>query len=223
MSTVVNVVLGGAGAAAKLPPLRILTVSANFVIPLWRDVLLALGFVDASRPSVDACMRARLSVVVVVGGALEALDARPGVAELTLNRRKGFVRVALEHGARLVPVYCFGENELYDQAPNPEGSRLRAAQVAAIRAVGFTLPAFKGRGVFSHDTGFLPRRVPLTTVTGPPLVLPKIASPTDGDVDEWHARYVSALKQLHDTYAPRFPVVKPDGSTAPRPPLRIVA
>lgn len=36
---------------------------------------------------------------------------QPGTLDLVLLKRKGFVRVALEAGASLVPVLCFGENE----------------------------------------------------------------------------------------------------------------
>lgn len=57
----------------------------------------------------------------------------------------------------------FGENELYDQIPNPPGSLLRQFQDFAIKIVGFTLPAFRGRGIFQYDYGVLPRRVPLHT------------------------------------------------------------
>lgn len=49
------------------------------------------------------------------GGAEEALDAHPGSHIITLNKRKGFVKTALQTGAQLVPMYCFGENELFKQ------------------------------------------------------------------------------------------------------------
>ena len=53
--------------------------------------------------------------VLVVGGAEEALDAHPGHNILTLNKRKGFIRLAITTGAYLVPCYGFGENDIYVQ------------------------------------------------------------------------------------------------------------
>ena len=52
---------------------------------------------------------------MILGGAAEALDSRPGCQMLTLKGRKGFIRIALETGSQLVPVYSFGETELYEQ------------------------------------------------------------------------------------------------------------
>jgi 2-acylglycerol O-acyltransferase 2 len=39
-----------------------------------------------------------------------------------LRKRKGFVRIAMAAGAALVPCLHFGENELYEQAPNEQVS-----------------------------------------------------------------------------------------------------
>ena len=36
--------------------------------------------------------------VIAVGGPPESLDAHPGALRLQLLRRKGFVRIALQHG-----------------------------------------------------------------------------------------------------------------------------
>lgn len=49
------------------------------------------------------------------GGAEEALDAHPGYHTLVLKSRKGFIKKALKTGAYLVPVYSFGENEVFEQ------------------------------------------------------------------------------------------------------------
>ena len=55
------------------------------------------------------------TVVLVPGGAAESLDSRPGTADLTLQRRLGFVRLAIESGADLIPVFSFGETDAFDQ------------------------------------------------------------------------------------------------------------
>ena len=45
------------------------------------------------------------AMMIVIGGAAEALNARPHTHDLTLNNRKGFVKIALENG--LVPYLPF--------------------------------------------------------------------------------------------------------------------
>jgi hypothetical protein len=186
---------------------RIATVTFNSFMPLWREVLLWLGFVNADRDSLARCLADGLSVVTVVGGAVESLSAGPGRADITLEERKGFVRLALTCGADLVPVYAFGENELFSQVPNPEGSLVRRAQEWVLRTCGFTTPLFYGRGVFLYSFGFLPRRVPLHTVVGPPLAVPRVppGQPlSPALVDAVHAQYVAALRALYDAHAPTY-------------------
>jgi hypothetical protein len=51
-------------------------------------------------------------LTIVVGGAAESLSAHPGTADLTLKRRKGFIKLAIRQGADLVPVFSFGENDV---------------------------------------------------------------------------------------------------------------
>ncbi|PIO63776.1 diacylglycerol acyltransferase [Teladorsagia circumcincta] len=83
-----------------------------------RELLLLLGCIDASKESIEYVLDSRetgRAVVIVVGGAEEALDAHPGYHTLVLKSRKGFVREALKTGAYLVPVYSFGENEVFEQ------------------------------------------------------------------------------------------------------------
>lgn len=63
-----------------------------------------------------------------------------------LAKRKGFVRIALQTGAKLVPVIGFGENDLYDtQEPSP--FRLWLTRWTK-KLFGFTLPNPSGVGLF---------------------------------------------------------------------------
>ena len=47
------------------------------------------------------------------GGEKEQIITVKGRHRLYLLKRKGFCKIALESGASLVPIYVFGETELY--------------------------------------------------------------------------------------------------------------
>ena len=74
-------------------------------IPVVKDstvcVFVSVGFCSCSKRSIEYLLTRNgcgNAVVVLVGGANEALDARPGSLTLTLKQRKGFVRIAVQHG-----------------------------------------------------------------------------------------------------------------------------
>ncbi|KAK6040538.1 diacylglycerol acyltransferase [Cooperia oncophora] len=112
---------------------------------------IALRIIDCSKESIQNALtmkKAGQAVVVAVGGAEEALYARPGVHKLKLLTRKGFVKQALRCGASLVPVYSFGETDIYQQLDNPEGSMVRRFQTWVKNLIGISVPFFYGRGLF---------------------------------------------------------------------------
>lgn len=200
----------GAGFAALFPGVDVsfATISANFRIPLFRDFALAVGLVDCSRASCDAVLESGpgRSLALCVGGAAESLDARPGVVRLTLRKRLGFVRLALAHGASLVPCIGFGENELFSQASNEPGTRVRAWQQAVLRATGFTVPLFFGRGALQYSYGLVPYRRPITVVFGEPLHVPRMAPERidDAAVARVHSEYVLALQALYERHRAEY-------------------
>jgi len=185
--------------------LRTATLASNFNLPITREWLLGLGYVDASRSTLLSLMKRHYSVMIVIGGAEEALYARPGATELVLQKRKGFVRLAMQAGASLVPTYGFGENDLFDQVANPPGSFVRKAQEWGKEKLGFSIPLYSGRGIFNYNYGMLPHRQPLTTVVGAPIDLPHIAEPTDSQVDEYHAKYMEGLEKLFEEWKSQVP------------------
>lgn len=63
------------------------------------------------------------------GGAREAFLSAPNTYKIYLNARKGFVRLAIQNGAALVPAIAFGETDVYDTTQNENGSVVRKIQV----------------------------------------------------------------------------------------------
>lgn len=181
----------------------LLTLKILFKFPFFRDFFMGFGICDVSKASIRRICEASTggnAAIIIIGGAAESLDAHPGSCTLTLKDRKGFIRMALQTGANLVPVYSFGENELYNQANNPRGSLLRRLQDRIRRWLTFAPVLFYGRGIFQYNFGFLPFRRKITTVVGAPIQVVKRSNPTPAEVNRLHQLYVKRLKELFDRH-----------------------
>jgi len=198
---------------AAFPGIDCFLLGLNLVtyLPLARELSLACGVLRVDKEVCDAMLSSSVagrSVAIVVGGAQEALDCKPGDLALTILRRKGFVRVALRNGAALVPVISFGETDLWDQVAN---TTLRRVQEWLCHHLTFSLPLIKGRGVFQYSYGFLPHRRPVTVVVGAPLPCPRVPDPSQEQVDEYHALYLVRLRELFDAHKARY-IDRPDAA-----------
>ena len=154
-------------------------------------------FLFSSKPKGQA-------TILVVGGASEALNYAEKEIKLVLNKRKGFVKLALRFGRDLVPCFSFGENFIYEQAPNHGGTKLRRFQDMVEKVLSFSPPMFYGRGVFQYNYGFVPYRKPITVVIGKPIPVEKVDSPSHEDVEKLHATYVQAVKDLYEEYNEKY-------------------
>ncbi|CAO4380111.1 unnamed protein product [Caenorhabditis nigoni] len=194
------------GFEDKFPGIKshIMTLNGQFYFPFRREFGIVLGGIEVSKESLEytltKCGKGR-ACAIVVGGATEALDAHPNKNVLTIKNRRGFCRYALKYGADLVPMYNFGENDLYEQYENPKGSRLRAVQERIKDIFGLCPPLLRGRSIFNqYIIGLLPFRKPVTTVIGKPIRVTQTDEPTNEQVDELHAKYCEALYDLFEEY-----------------------
>ncbi|KAI3620198.1 hypothetical protein CBS9595_002165 [Malassezia furfur] len=164
------------GIGQKLPGIvpRVLTLASNFSMPLYREYLMLLGFGSVARESCESLLSQGpgSAILIVVGGAQESLNARPGQMDLTLKNRKGFVRVAMRCGL----------------------------QQNVKRMVGFTIPIIEGRGLFHASFGWMPYQRPINVVIGEPVQVTHTKEPTDEEVDAMHERYVQALVKLYEAH-----------------------
>lgn len=174
-----------------------------FRVPFFRDYVMCGGLVSSSKSSLSYLVSRPEGgnvAVVAVGGAPEALDARPGALTLQVQNRKGFIKLALKHGAQLVPVFSFGENELFDQIENPTGSPLRRLQNRLQSIMGIAMPLFHARGVFQYSFGLIPYRKPIRTIVGKPIPVVQTPSPSSEDIESLHKVYLQNLAELFEQH-----------------------
>lgn len=182
----------------------LLTLDSNFRYPIYREYALRLGMASVSRESCENILSKGghngegmgRAITIVVGGARESLDARPGVVRLVLRRRKGFVKMAIRTGADLVPVLAFGENDIYDQVDSESHPLLHKFQMLVKKVMGFTVPIFHARGIFNYDVGMMPYRRPINIVVGKPIRVVQDKHPNPEYMDEVHEKYIEELMRL---------------------------
>ncbi|CAJ1342943.1 unnamed protein product [Effrenium voratum] len=214
MGAVCNFATEATGFSELFPgiDLRLLTLGTNFRIPVFREYLLGLGVGCVSRASIvgNLARQPGASVMIVIGGARESLETAPGSNKLILGNRKGFVKLALQTGTSLVPVFSFGETDLFGVFAS---SRFRRMQLWLQKQMGFGIPFFFGRAltggvlhrVFGLSRGVMPLRMPVQSVVGRPIHVDKpVPKPTQEQIDELHQRYVEELQKVYNEWKAPF-------------------
>jgi 2-acylglycerol O-acyltransferase 2 len=136
-----------------------------------------------------------VAIGLMVGGIAEMFMIRRDHERVKLKDRKGFVRIALEHGVPLLPVYMFGANQVLDFGPPwlQRISRRMRASVGMIYGV-WGLP--------------IPRRLPIFKVTGTPMPVGPAMRKDHPDfnrrVDELHAQFIKELERVYYTHRAKY-------------------
>ena len=182
--------------------LRALAASFCFYVPGYRDLCLGGGVIDAARYNARRALDEGCSLCLVPGGATEGLYAFPGKHILVINKRLGFVKLALETGAWLVPSYSFGENNCYEQL-STKLPAVKKFQAKFQRVLGLSLPLV---------TNLIPKKSKIATVFGAPIPCTRIEEPTEAQVKEKLEEYKAALKNLFDDHAATY-IPNPDERT----------
>ncbi|KAI9353534.1 diacylglycerol acyltransferase [Obelidium mucronatum] len=187
--------------------LRLATLPINFRLPVWREFFLSLGGIGVDRKSLEYVLKEKSRkdpskgagniVTLVVGGAEEFTYMAPKTLDLVLEKRKGFVKLALTTGASLVPVITFNENDTWKQSQDGWVKKLNAITHKLAR---FAFPALEGR----YGIPVIPFSAKLVTVIGSPIDVELTPNPTDKEIEDLHKRYIKELFVLYETYKDDF-------------------
>jgi Diacylglycerol acyltransferase len=169
----------------------ILTASSLHLVPVMRDFLQWKGGREVSRESFDYSLSRKRNVLVVPGGQTELMLSRSNQNQIKLSiRHQGFIRIAIERGVDLVPVFSFGENDVLDNIYLP------VLQKWFLKRLGAALP-------FHPHSGWLlpvPRKQNISIVVGTPIQVKQISNPNASEVKVVLDLYLRELHRIFEKH-----------------------
>jgi len=171
--------------------MRSLAASAMFRIPLVREIGLWTGCVDASRKVAERQLDKGKSILVLPGGEAEQIRTLRGREEVYVQKRMGFIKLALRKKVPVVPVYVFGVSDMYHTSNAAFPLRewlVKNLGVAVVLTLG------------KYGWPLCPINVKTTIVFGKPIEMKckEAGKPTDEEVQAKHKEFVVALEKLFD-------------------------
>ncbi|CAB9514222.1 Diacylglycerol O-acyltransferase 2-like protein 6 [Seminavis robusta] len=163
-------------------------------IPIVGYLLRKIGYIPAKAPQILKTLTEQEdNVGVILDGIAGMFQDSSHKKELAyLKKRKGIVKIALKAGVPIIPVYAFGHTAAYSVLVDPFGILEHLSN-----SLNTSLTPFFGRW------GWLlgpPRRVPVTVCLGNPVHCPKTESPTQEQINEYHAKLLEGYQQVFDQH-----------------------
>lgn len=158
-----------------------------FRFPFVGEYLTLVNARPVTQSMSDKVLRAGRSLALQPGGIPEQVGSDHRREQLVFPPNLGFCRLALKHGVPLLPIYVFGENQVFTTY---EWGRQTTAKL------------FNSFGVCVPLVNPLPNRVTLHMMWGEPVEVPgKSEDPEDSEVERVFARYLLSLGRLFGEHA----------------------
>jgi len=170
---------------------RVLASSAVYAVPFVRHIWSWMGMAPVGRREFKRLLDQGTTCVLVPGGVSECLYMERDKEVVFLNKRRGFIRMAISAGAPLVPVFIFGQRETYywwkpkGQWYEQLSKLLKFSPIVFWGIAGSPLP--------------LPK--PMLVAVGRPIPVEQIPEPIpEHVVVAKQADFIAAMKELHAKY-----------------------
>jgi len=163
-----------------------------FNVPIIRNWFYMIGAMPADKKNIVEKLRNKDHVVIAVGGVREVcLGTQDDADLLYLKNRSGFLRIAMEEGAGVVPVYAFNENQLFKHDPRTVLNFWQWVNKYVKIGVPFM------RGMYYSP---IPYRKEILLVFGDALF-----SKEGESIKDFHERYIESVRQLFNDYVKYSP------------------
>ncbi|GMI40111.1 hypothetical protein TeGR_g4593 [Tetraparma gracilis] len=171
----------------EFPPGVGLMTSAVFSLPWVRQIYSYCLAGSIDKKNFARNLKEGNLCVMIPGGVQEvALQQKqpPGSIALYLNKRKGFVKLALQHGSTIIPSFTFNYDGSF-RTWIPEDT------LGLNKKLGFLPMLYFGRGGIPLGIPNPPNRI--TVTVGEPISVPLIEEPTQEDIDRVHKQFVEGM------------------------------
>ena len=107
-------------------------------IPLLRRVLSWWGLVPVSPSSLQRSLSLKYpnNILTLLPGGISEMFYGLDEEQIILNKRKGFIKIALQTGASLVPCYALGANQVYTRWFSESSIFYRLSSLLRVSLVG---------------------------------------------------------------------------------------
>jgi len=170
--------------------------SICFAIPLMKHIYTWASAASVDKSNILRLMKEGKTITVCPGGAQEVtyMTADEDDITLYLKKRMGLVKLALQFGRPLIPVFTFNQRSTYSFSI-PTSPLIRAIG----KQLGFIPMVFYGVLGLPFS---MPKPTPLTVVVGQPIPVPKVQESEMSDelVCKYHTQLLEAIEKLFHTH-----------------------
>ncbi|KAL3932131.1 MAG: hypothetical protein SGBAC_010997 [Bacillariaceae sp.] len=160
-------------------------------LPIISTYMKQIGYIPAkARHILDTLTKKEDNIGIILDGIAGMFQSHNEIAHI--QARKGIVKIALRAGAPIVPVYGFGHTSLWKVVVDPFG----ILEKLSVKMDVSLTPFFGRFGWFLGP----PQRVAVCMCLGEPVRCPKIAEPTQEDIDKYHQQLLDSYKEVFETH-----------------------
>lgn len=117
---------GEMGASTFKRPVALCCASYLFNTPALREAGIAAGLVNADMENLRGAINQGTSLCIIPGGVREMMYTTHNTMKL-VDGRQGFLRLARATGLPIIPIICYGENEMFERQDEEDHSRAMPA------------------------------------------------------------------------------------------------
>jgi Diacylglycerol acyltransferase len=177
---------------------RSLAASAAVNLPIFKQILVSIGVIDASRASARRALESYpYTIGIPTGGVAEVFETTADDECILLRERIGLIKLAIRTGADLIPCYMFGHTKLLScwSGHGMPGARSVLEKISRRLGVALVLP-------YGRYGLPIPRRIPIFAVAGRaiPTVHLQKEEPTDAEIREIQEKLIATMQALFDRH-----------------------